>query len=113
MLNHEEDEYLGAERKKRDSPTWTDVVAPDDDGDDEWGAIAAVDGQKGWLEREMAGFADRVGFSSHGQGKTSKTIIPANVAKTLENQLIACPLVKYIELCSTGMLKVMKQLRKR
>ena len=32
----------------RDSPTCTDVVAPDDDddGDDEWGAIAGVDG--GW-----------------------------------------------------------------
>lgn len=33
-----------------DSPTWTDVVAPDDDsdddGDDEWGAITVVD--SGW-----------------------------------------------------------------
>jgi len=47
-VNGGEDEYVDARRTTQvDSPTWTDVVAPDDDdGDDEWGAITVVD--SGW-----------------------------------------------------------------
>lgn len=114
----EEDECIDTGRtREMDSPTWTEVVAPDDDDDDdddddggdEWGAIAL---ELGVVGREMAGVADLYYVSAHTARATllTSTII-RNIIST-SPRTPSLPGVKYIELCSTGMLKAIKQLRK-
>lgn len=87
------------ETKQTDSPTWTDVVAPDDDddGDDEWGAIAAVD--SGW--KGSGGLCRPANVYAH---------TACRARSSFQCRITRC---QYIELCSTGMPKAMKQPRKR